>query len=42
MRNLVSKRPEQMAQEILEEVLERTDGMAADDMTVLVCGVWSK
>lgn len=42
LRNLVSKRPEQMAQEILEEVLERTDGMAADDMTVLVCGVWSK
>ena len=42
LRNLVSKRPEQMAQEILEEVLERTDGTAADDMTVLVCGVWSK
>ena len=42
LKNLVSKHPGQMAQEVLEEVLDRTGGIAADDMTVLVCGVWSK
>ncbi|MDE7313505.1 MAG: SpoIIE family protein phosphatase [Eubacterium sp.] len=42
IKNLSTRHPGQMAQEVLEEVLSRTGGIAADDMTVLVCGVWSK
>lgn len=34
--------PGQIADAVLEEVLSRTDGAAADDMTILVCGVWRK
>lgn len=36
------KHPGQMADAILEEVLERTGGKAPDDMTILVCGIWEK
>lgn len=32
----------QMAEAILEEVLDRTGGKVRDDMTILVCGVWRK
>ena len=42
LKNIDSKHPGQMADAVLEEVLERTDGKAADDMTVLVCGIWKK
>lgn len=42
LKNISMKHPGQMADAVLEEVLERTGGKAADDMTVLVCGVWRK
>ncbi len=42
IKNLQGKHPGQMADAILEEVLERTGGKAADDMTILVCGIWKK
>ena len=42
LKNISMKHPGQMADAVLEEVLERTGGKAADDMTVLVCGVWKK
>ena len=34
--------PGQMADALMEEVLNETGGMAGDDMTILVCAVWSK
>jgi len=42
LKNISTKHPGQMADAVLEEVMERTGGKAADDMTVLVCGVWRK
>ena len=42
IKNLQGKHPRQMADAILEEALERTGGKAADDMTILVCGIWKK
>ena len=42
LKNLEVRHPGQMADAVLEEVLERTGGKAADDMTILVCGVWKK
>lgn len=42
LKHIDLKHPGQMADAILEQVLEYTDGKAADDMTVLVCGIWKK
>ena len=42
LKELSVKHPGQMADAILEEVLERTGGKAPDDMTILVCGIWEK
>ncbi|KAI4450181.1 Stage II sporulation protein E [Eubacterium plexicaudatum ASF492] len=42
LKNLQMRHPGQIADAVLEEVLERTGGKAADDMTILVCSVWKK
>lgn len=42
LKQLSYQHPGQFADAVLEEVLERTGGKAADDMTILVCGVWKK
>ncbi len=42
LQELSEKHPGQLADAVLKEVLERTGGKAADDMTILVCGVWKK
>ena len=39
LQELSEKHPGQLADAVLKEVLERTGGKAADDMTILVCGV---
>ena len=42
LKHIDLKHPGQMADAILEQVLEYTDGKAADDMTVLAAGIWEK
>lgn len=37
----ISKNPKDLAEAILDEVLESQDGIAIDDMLVMVMGVWS-
>lgn len=34
--------PGQMADAVMDEVLSRTGGIVADDMTIMVCAVWRK
>lgn len=41
IRDLEISNPKEMAHYILEKVLEETDGLPKDDMTVLVAGIWS-
>ena len=40
--SLKSKKPRDMAWEILNKVTERTSYFVQDDMTVLVTGIWDK
>ena len=42
LKNLSYNRPVQLADAIIEEILYRTGGIAADDMTVLTAGIWRK
>lgn len=42
LEELDSNNPKEMAQLILEHVLEFNNGSAGDDMTILVAGIWSK
>lgn len=42
LKQLSYSRPVQLADAIMDEVLSRTGGLAADDMTILVAGIWRK
>ena len=42
LNGISSRHPGQIADTLLDEVLQRNGQKAKDDMTVLVCGVWKK
>lgn len=37
-----SKNPQEMADELMEQVLEQGNQKVRDDMTILVVGIWKK
>ena len=42
LKDLPTRNPGQMADRILEEVLDYSNGRTGDDMTVMVLGIWEK